>query len=94
MVSEKIRQLLFIFCNLIFNDCLYAVIDFCLTKSLVKDTFMNFCTLKLEWASKNSLEQRAGRVGRVSDGRVYRLIIKNFYAVSRFVSGYAGFESI
>lgn len=59
-----------------------SVIDFCLTKTMVTDPITNFCHLKLEWASKNSLEQRAGRVGRVSDGRVYRLITEDFYNVS------------
>ncbi|KAK7595428.1 hypothetical protein V9T40_013253 [Parthenolecanium corni] len=60
------------------QDVVY-VIDFCLTKTMVTDPITNFCHLKLEWASKNSLEQRAGRVGRVSDGRVYRLITEDFY---------------
>lgn len=32
--------------------------------------------LELRWASKASLVQRAGRVGRVSDGIVVRLIPK------------------
>lgn len=59
-----------------------TVIDFCLTKTMVTDQQTNFCHLKLEWASKNSLDQRAGRVGRVSDGRVFRLITEDFYQVS------------
>lgn len=57
------------------------MIDFCLTKTLVTDETTNFTSLELEWASKNSLMQRAGRVGRVDEGRVYRLIHKEFYKV-------------
>lgn len=36
-------------------------------------------SLKLEFASKNSLIQRAGRTGRTCDGICYRLINKRFY---------------
>lgn len=63
-----------------FDDC-SLVIDFCLTKMLVTDESTNFTSLELEWASKNSLMQRAGRVGRVGEGRVYRMIHKEFYKV-------------
>ena len=35
--------------------------------------------LRLEWASKANCKQRAGRAGRVSNGRVFRLIHKEFY---------------
>ncbi|XP_011312434.1 probable ATP-dependent RNA helicase spindle-E [Fopius arisanus] len=55
------------------------VIDFCLTKQLVKDTTTNFHSLELTWASKANCQQRAGRTGRVMDGRVYRLVPKLFY---------------
>lgn len=49
---------------------------------MVTDPSSNYCHLKLHWASKSNLEQRAGRVGRVSDGRVFRLITNDFYDVS------------
>lgn len=55
------------------------VIDFCLTKQLVTDPTTNFHTLELTWASKANCQQRAGRTGRVMDGRVYRLVPKLFY---------------
>ncbi|KAM3962437.1 tudor domain containing 9 protein spindle E [Aphomia sociella] len=55
------------------------VIDFCLVKVLVADEFTNFTSLQLQWASKTNCEQRAGRAGRVRDGRVYRLITDKFY---------------
>lgn len=56
-------------------DC---VIDFCLTKNMVCEN-LSFSTLKLEFASKNSCVQRAGRTGRICDGEVYRLIHKRSY---------------
>ncbi|XP_012273782.1 probable ATP-dependent RNA helicase spindle-E [Orussus abietinus] len=55
------------------------VIDFCLTKQLVTDPKTNFQSLELVWASKANCVQRAGRTGRVMDGRVYRLIPKSFF---------------
>ncbi|XP_075222041.1 tudor domain containing 9 protein spindle E isoform X2 [Lycorma delicatula] len=55
------------------------VIDFCLTKIMFADPDTNLSSLHLAWASKNQCEQRAGRVGRVMAGRVYRLVSKNFY---------------
>ena len=55
------------------------VIDFCLTKQLITDPRSNFQCLELAWASKVNCEQRAGRTGRVMDGRVYRLIPQAFY---------------
>ncbi|XP_063367661.1 probable ATP-dependent RNA helicase spindle-E [Cydia amplana] len=55
------------------------VIDFCLMKILVADSATNFSTLSLTWASKSNCEQRAGRAGRVRDGRVYRLVPAKFY---------------
>ncbi|XP_003705228.2 tudor domain containing 9 protein spindle E isoform X1 [Megachile rotundata] len=55
------------------------VIDFCLTKQLVIDPRTNFQCLELKWASKVNCEQRAGRTGRVMDGRVYRLVPQMFY---------------
>lgn len=56
-----------------------TVIDFCLTKNLCTDTSTNMTTLRLEWASHNNCTQRAGRAGRVMNGRVYRLVSKEFY---------------
>nr|XP_034176745.1 probable ATP-dependent RNA helicase spindle-E [Osmia lignaria]XP_034176746.1 probable ATP-dependent RNA helicase spindle-E [Osmia lignaria]XP_034176747.1 probable ATP-dependent RNA helicase spindle-E [Osmia lignaria] len=55
------------------------VIDFCLTKQLIIDPKTNFQCLELKWASKVNCEQRAGRTGRVMDGRVYRLVPEAFY---------------
>ncbi|XP_063991815.1 probable ATP-dependent RNA helicase spindle-E [Diachasmimorpha longicaudata] len=55
------------------------IIDFCLTKQLVTDTTTNFHSLELTWASHANCQQRAGRTGRVMDGRVYRLVPKLFY---------------
>ncbi|KAK9299728.1 hypothetical protein QLX08_007354 [Tetragonisca angustula] len=55
------------------------VIDFCLVKHLVTDPHTNFQCLELKWASKVNCEQRAGRTGRVMDGRVYRLVPQLFY---------------
>ncbi|XP_039757557.1 probable ATP-dependent RNA helicase spindle-E [Pararge aegeria] len=55
------------------------VIDFCLMKILVADQNTNFTSLQLCWASKTNCEQRAGRAGRVRDGRVYRLVTDKFY---------------
>lgn len=53
------------------------VIDFCLTKYLKTDTATNMQTLMLNWASKESLIQREGRVGRMENGQVIRLIYKD-----------------
>lgn len=55
------------------------VIDFCLTKNLCTDTATNCTSLKLEWAAKSNCRQRSGRAGRVMNGRVYRLVDKNFF---------------
>ncbi|KNC34771.1 hypothetical protein FF38_01968 [Lucilia cuprina] len=55
------------------------VIDFCLTKLLVTDTSTNFTKLEIQWASRANCRQRAGRAGRVMNGRVYRLIPRSFY---------------
>ncbi|KAK4320242.1 hypothetical protein Pmani_008893 [Petrolisthes manimaculis] len=55
------------------------VIDFCLTKELSCDVLTNFTSLKLVWTSRASCRQRAGRCGRVSPGRVYRLIPQRFF---------------
>ncbi|XP_050079301.1 probable ATP-dependent RNA helicase spindle-E [Anopheles maculipalpis] len=55
------------------------VIDFCLHRVLVADTLNNFTTLQTQWASRNNCIQRAGRAGRVMNGRVYRLVNKHFY---------------
>ncbi|KAL7306698.1 hypothetical protein TKK_0001370 [Trichogramma kaykai] len=55
------------------------VIDFCLSKQLVTDQTTNFQSLELCWASKANCDQRSGRAGRVMDGRVYRLVPKEFF---------------
>lgn len=58
------------------NDC---VIDFCLTKYMQKCSNTSIASLKLDWASQSSLEQRAGRTGRTCHGTCYRLIYRRFY---------------
>lgn len=59
--------------------CFCLVIDFCLTRNLETDSSTNFTSLRLAWSSKNNCEQRAGRTGRVMDGKCYRLVTKEFY---------------
>ncbi|KOB65008.1 putative ATP-dependent RNA helicase, partial [Operophtera brumata] len=56
-----------------------GLIDYCLMKTLVADDQTNFTSLQLSWAAKANCEQRAGRAGRVRDGRVYRLVNDKFY---------------
>jgi len=58
------------------------VIDFCLTKLLVMEPGTNYQCLQLCWASKSNCQQRAGRTGRVMDGRVYRMVPRAFYEVN------------
>lgn len=41
-----------------------AVIDFCLTRTLVCDEDTNYQSLRLSWASKTSCNQRKGKLGR------------------------------
>ncbi|CAL8111255.1 unnamed protein product [Orchesella dallaii] len=55
------------------------VIDFCLTKSLCVDKVTNFTTLRMIWAARSQCTQRAGRTGRVANGKVYRLLPSKFY---------------
>ncbi|TGZ53458.1 probable ATP-dependent RNA helicase spindle-E isoform X1 [Temnothorax longispinosus] len=55
------------------------VIDFCLVKLLTFNPATHYQNLQLCWASKTNCTQRAGRTGRVMDGRVYRLVPKAFY---------------
>ncbi|XP_050500207.1 probable ATP-dependent RNA helicase spindle-E isoform X2 [Diabrotica virgifera virgifera] len=57
----------------------YYVIDFCMTKSMTIDPITKYMSLRLEWGSQVNCEQRAGRVGRIGDGRVYRLVPRDFY---------------
>jgi len=55
-----------------------VVVDFCLTK---KNTLKGkgLSQLETRFASQASMSQRAGRVGRVADGTVYRMITKAAY---------------
>ncbi|KAL1485276.1 hypothetical protein MTO96_047366, partial [Rhipicephalus appendiculatus] len=55
------------------------VVDFCLTKCLVCDPDTKYSCLKMEWASKANCKQRQGRAGRVSEGRLYRMVPEGFY---------------
>ena len=52
-----------------------------MTQVLRADPATNYVALKLDWADKSSCVQRMGRAGRVSKGRVYRLIDKEYYNV-------------
>ena len=56
------------------------VIDFCLCKTLMACRDGNYMShLALNWSSKSSCDQRAGRTGRTNSGQVFRLIPYNFY---------------
>ncbi|XP_077865739.1 ATP-dependent RNA helicase TDRD9-like [Saccoglossus kowalevskii] len=55
------------------------VIDFMLIKCLVCDPETNYQSLQLSWASKANATQRKGRAGRVSSGKVYRMITRDFW---------------
>uniref|UniRef100_A0A8C9FC37 Helicase C-terminal domain-containing protein n=1 Tax=Pavo cristatus TaxID=9049 RepID=A0A8C9FC37_PAVCR len=59
---------------------LFAVIDFCLTRTVFCDEETNYQSLRLCWASKTNCYQRRGRAGRVSNGYCYRLVHKDFWA--------------
>lgn len=62
-------------------DSVDCVVDFCLTKYIQRDksSKASIASLKLAWASKNSLDQRAGRTGRTCDGVVFRMIYRHFH---------------
>ncbi|XP_071580975.1 probable ATP-dependent RNA helicase spindle-E [Temnothorax nylanderi] len=55
------------------------VIDFCLVKQRIYNPATHCQSLQVYWASKTNCTQRAGRTGRVMNGRVYRLVPKAFY---------------
>ena len=56
------------------------VIDYCLCKTLIASRQgYNMTYLALEWSSKSSSDQRAGRTGRTNHGQVFRLIPSHFY---------------
>ncbi|XP_074645257.1 ATP-dependent RNA helicase TDRD9-like [Tubulanus polymorphus] len=55
------------------------VIDFCLTKVLWCDPDTNITSLIVTWAAKANCLQRKGRAGRVTSGRVYRMVTRYFY---------------
>lgn len=57
-----------------------AVIDFCLTRKSITAKTKGYSRLETRLASKANLVQRAGRVGRVADGDVYRLISREIYS--------------
>jgi HrpA-like RNA helicase len=55
-----------------------AVVDYCLSRR--NCSRQNGVTkLETHFASKASMTQRAGRVGRVADGQVFRMITREFY---------------
>lgn len=58
------------------------VIDFCLMKYLKCEPSKNYTSLEMDWASRSNCKQRAGRAGRVSNGRCYRMITQRNYDVS------------
>lgn len=51
-------------------------------KQIKNEVKSNYSMLLMTWASISNCEQRAGRVGRVSNGRVYRLVPENMFSVS------------
>lgn len=51
-------------------------------KQLKNDMKSNYSMLVMTWASKSNCDQRSGRVGRVADGRVYRLVSRNLFSVN------------
>lgn len=55
------------------------VIDYCLTKYLEVDSASSLTQLKLSWASKMNMEQRAGRTGRTSVGQIIRMLYQKQY---------------
>ncbi|KAG1700906.1 ATP-dependent RNA helicase TDRD9 [Nymphon striatum] len=55
------------------------VIDFCLVKHLICDRESHFTCLQMTWTSQANCTQRRGRAGRVSNGRVYRMVTKSIY---------------
>jgi len=57
----------------------YFVIDFCLVKELRCNYKNSTESLLINWASKASCNQRAGRAGRVKEGMVFRLVTDFFY---------------
>ena len=59
-------------------DC-HTVVDFCLTRKNILMKNKGYSRFETRVASKSSLVQRAGRIGRTSDGEVYRLISKTLY---------------
>jgi len=50
-------------------------------KQLKNEIRSNYSMLIMTWASKSNCSQRAGRVGRVANGRVYRLIPRKMFNV-------------
>ncbi|OQR67234.1 putative ATP-dependent RNA helicase spindle-E-like [Tropilaelaps mercedesae] len=61
------------------------VIDFCLTKNQVVDRDSGFASYQVEFCSRASCDQRAGRAGRVQNGIVYRLLMrKDYHALPEF----------
>ncbi|CAG0907023.1 unnamed protein product, partial [Cyprideis torosa] len=63
--------------SLTIPDVVY-VVDFCRTREIHWDSETHLERLQLKWASQANLKQRAGRVGRVRWGRVYRTIPEEF----------------
>lgn len=55
------------------------IVDFCLTKTLMKDEITRFPTLKLQWSTIDKCTQRAGRTGRCCPGKVFRMISLDFF---------------
>lgn len=55
------------------------IIDFCNVKELMHNSRTNTEMLELQWASKATMKQRAGRAGRVAEGVTFRLLPREFY---------------
>ncbi|EAR92519.2 nucleic acid helicase, putative (macronuclear) [Tetrahymena thermophila SB210] len=57
----------------------FVVFDFCLTKEINYNPSSGIEKLELQWASKASITQRAGRTGRNCNGVNIRLVPKQFF---------------
>lgn len=59
------------------------VVDFCLTKIIMRDNTTRFPILKLIWSTREKSTQRAGRTGRCCPGKVFRMVPVDFYKTFR-----------
>ena len=57
------------------------VIDFCFSREMCFNSATMTENLVLVWAAQATMQQRAGRAGRVSEGIVYRLLPLDFFKI-------------